>query len=201
MIFKTLRNLLIIGKTILLTVALSTAPSGAFAEQDEVHPKITDKCLGLVSPLTMSEIKAKESMLIPLSIRGDFKASVRQITMPTETELNLLEFNVGGKSLLHCFEGFQISSEYAVVEETEEYTSFMTEKFRAFTFHIHNRHGCGAPCFYSSVETVIMPAAEEQGSAWGNTAITSPLYHHPSNWFWLYLNDGEKREFLRAIDQ
>ena len=201
MIFKTLRNLLMVGKTILLTVVLSTSPSGAFAERDKVHPKITDKCRALISPLNMSEIKAKDGALIPLSIRGDFKASVRQIIIRTETVLNVLEFNVGGKSVLHCFEGFQISSEYAVVEETEEYTLFMTDKIRAFTFHIHNRHGCGAPCFYSSVETVIMPAAEEQGSAWGNTAITSPLYHHPSNWFWLYLNDGEKREFLRAIDQ
>ena len=201
MIFKTLRNLLIVGKTMLLTVALSTAPSGAFAERDKVHPKITDKCRALISPLNMSEITAKDGMLIPLSIRGDFKASVRQIIIRTETVLNVLEFNVGGKSVLHCFEGFQISSEYAVVEETEEYTLFMTDKIRAFTFHIHNHHGCGSPCFYSSVETVIMPAAEEQGSATGNTAITSPLYHHPSNWFWLYLNDGEKREFLRAIDQ
>ena len=86
-----------VGKTILLTVVLSTSPSGAFAERDKVHPKITDKCLGLVSPLNMSEIKAKDGMLIPLSIRGDFKASVRQIIIRTETVLNVLEFNVGGK--------------------------------------------------------------------------------------------------------
>jgi len=140
-------------------------------------------------------IKEDETEITSVS-RGDVKYNVKRIWLNGEVNGLLLESN--GREIIHCTE-WMTRPEFVLVEEETEYTMFLLSKFRSTRFYIHSKVSCGNPCFYSRVDTVIIPSSFDYNIV-SYVELQSKLYEYPSRWFRAYL-DKEERWLLDNVNR
>ena len=120
--------------------------------------------------------------------RGTVKFNVKRIWLKGEVNGLLLESN--GRAIIHCTE-WMTMPEFVLVEEETEYTMFLLNEFRSTRFYIHSKVSCGNPCFYSRVDTVIIPSSFDYDIV-SYVELQSKVYEYPSRWFRAYLNVEER---------
>jgi len=131
--------------------------------------------------------KEDETEIISVS-RGTVKFNVKRIWLNEEVNGLLLESN--GRAIIHCTE-WMTMPEFVLVEEETEYTMFLLNEFRSTRFYIHSKVNCGSPCFYSRVDTVIIPSLVDYDIV-SYVELQSKVYDYPSRWFRAYLNEEER---------
>ncbi len=120
--------------------------------------------------------------------RGAVKFDVKRIWLNGTVNGLLLESN--GRAIIHCTE-WMTMPEFVFVEEETEYTMFLLNDFRSTRFYIHSKVNCGNPCFYSQVDTVIIPSSLDYDIV-SYIELQSKVYEYPSRWFRAYLNEEER---------
>ena len=119
--------------------------------------------------------------------RGAVKFDVKRIWLNGTVNGLLLKSN--GREIIHCTE-WMTMPEFVVVKEETEYTMFLFKKFRSTHFYIHSKVNCGSSCFYSQVDTVIIPSSFDYDIV--SYVVQTKLYEYPSRWFRAYLNEDER---------
>ena len=125
---------------------------------------------------------------ITIISRGDIDFKVTGIWINSSVNGLLLEAD--GRSITHCTD-FLTMPELILVEEETEHAPFLLDEFQSTRFYIHYKVNCGNPCYYSRIDTIVIPATDEFAPI-GYMELKSALYEYPSRWFRAYLTDTEK---------
>ena len=125
---------------------------------------------------------------ITIISRGDVDFKVKGIWISSSVNGLLLEAD--GRSITHCTD-FLTMPELILIEEETEHAPFLLDEFLSTRFYIHYEVNCGNPCYYSRIDTIVIPATDEFAPI-GYMELKSALYEYPSRWFRAYLTDTEK---------
>ncbi len=125
---------------------------------------------------------------ITIISRGDVDFKVKGIWISSSVNGLLLEAD--GRSITHCTD-FLTMPELILIEEETEHAPFLLDEFQSTRFYIHYKVNCGNPCYYSRIDTIVIPVTDEFAPI-GYMELKSALYEYPSRWFRAYLTDTEK---------
>ena len=150
---------------------------------------LSEQCKEQVNEHGLSEYVVTGDTEINVSSRTDAKYSISRVRLKSFIYGMLFEAN--GQQILHCVAPF-VNEDFILVEESVDYSLFQLDEFKTINFYIHSKVNCGSNCYYSRVDTIVIPDAADF-EPFGYIEIKSSLYDYPSKWFKAYLNKEEQR--------